>query len=173
MMEESDAQAIATGLLSVVQAALPGLQQLDDQSALQRHAPDKWSAKEIIGHLIDSAANNHQRIVRARFGDALVFDGYDQDAWVAVHGYHHVDWLELLTLWVALNRQIARAITSLDLADLERPRARHNLDVIGWETVPLDQPVTLSYLVRDYINHLRHHLRQIDGALAEEPLRQR
>jgi hypothetical protein len=164
---------LGDSLLDALDTTLPVLRSMEDDAVALRPAPGKWSHKEIIGHLIDSAMNNHQRIVRARYTDDLSFPGYDQDAWVRLHEYQSVAWLELLTLWVALNRQLARAIASLDDDSLTRPRAVHNLNVIGWETVPAAEPVTLAYLVRDYVNHLRHHLRQIDPGLVPAPELQR
>jgi hypothetical protein len=50
-------------------------------------APDRWSKKEILGHLIDSAANNHQRFVRAQGTPRLEFPGYEQEFWVATQAY--------------------------------------------------------------------------------------
>ena len=63
-----------------------------------------WTKKEILGHLIDSAAINHQRFVRAQFTDDLVFDGYVQDDWVKVQDYQNRDWRELVELWHGYNR---------------------------------------------------------------------
>jgi hypothetical protein len=134
-----------------------------DEEAGRRPAPGKWSPKEIIGHLIDSAANNHARFVRAQTSDDLMFDGYDQDAWVRVQQYGDRQWSELVQLWHAYNRHLAAVMASADPAALERPRRRHNLDAIAWQPVNRDSPATLDYFMRDYVAHMKHHLRQILG----------
>src|SRR4051812_26490037 len=73
-------------------------------------SPNKWSAKQMIGHLIDSAANNHQRFVRAQFMNDLVFPGYDQDAWVEVQKYNDEAWSNLVNLWASYNLHLAHLI---------------------------------------------------------------
>ena len=141
--------------------------------AAEAPAPGKWSPAEIIGHLIDSASNNHQRFVRARFRADLRFDGYDQDAWVQAQAYRSAPWLGLIELWVAFNLHLARVIENTPHDVLTAEREDHNLDLLAWEAVPAEKPVTLEYFMRDYVAHMKHHLRQIDPTLAEPPSRQR
>ncbi|HMD33354.1 MAG TPA: DinB family protein [Vicinamibacterales bacterium] len=132
---------------------------MDDAETAARPAPGKWSPKEIVGHLIDSAVNNQARFVRAQAQDDLVFAGYDQDAWVRAQRYNDRSWRDLVETWRALNGHVAAVmrVTPSDVAD--RPRARHNLAEIGFQQPP---PVaTLAFLMRDYVVHLQHHLRQI------------
>ena len=129
--------------------------------ASRRPSPGKWSAKEIIGHLIDSASNNHGRFVRAQLCDDLVFEGYDQDAWVRVQRYQERPWPDLVGLWQTYNHHIANLMESADAEALERPRARHNLHRLGWQPIAESEPATLAWFMRDYVGHLEHHLRQI------------
>src|SRR6516164_10921111 len=68
-----------------------------------------WSAKEELGHLLDSAANNHQRIVRAQLEEHPAMPGYDGDAWVALHQYQRRDWRSLIERWAVLNQQLLTA----------------------------------------------------------------
>ncbi|MCB0841112.1 MAG: DinB family protein, partial [Bacteroidetes bacterium] len=82
--------------------------EIEDLLASKHPAPGKWSSKEILGHLIDSAANNHRRFVQAAYQDDFVFDGYDQDKWVAVQRYNEVPWIFLLDLWKSYNLHLAR-----------------------------------------------------------------
>ena len=89
-------------LEKAVEAAFRSLSVLPDDAAARRPSPGKWSPKEIIGHLIDSASNNHQRFVRAQLQDDLVFPGYAQDEWVAAQRYQDGPWRELLELWRAV-----------------------------------------------------------------------
>jgi hypothetical protein len=128
-----------------------------------RRAPDKWSPKETIGHLIDSAANNHQRFVRAQFTDDLVFPAYEQDNWVAVQHYQQESWPALVQLWLSYNLHLLHLISHIPEPKLTQSRREHNLDRIAWQTVNRNEPVTLEYFIRDYIAHMQHHLRQIFG----------
>jgi hypothetical protein len=121
----------------------------------------KWSKKEILGHLIDSASNNHQRFVRAQFQDNLVFLGYDQDEWVRVQNYQYVNWFSLVELWKGFNFQIAHLAGEIPDKTLLEQRAEHNLYDIASVGIPKEQPATLVYFIHDYYFHLRHHLYQI------------
>jgi len=131
-----------------------------DADANMRPAPGKWSKKEVIGHLLDSASNNHGRFVRAQLQDDLVFPGYDQDAWVRVQKYQQRRWVDLVRAWHTYNHQIANTMEAADSAALARPRARHNLHELAWKHVPASKPTTLDYFMRDYVGHLKHHLAQ-------------
>jgi hypothetical protein len=148
-------------LSTTVVEATASLAAIPDEVAGRRPAPGKWSPKEIIGHLIDSAANNHQRFVRAQLQDDLVFPGYAQDTWVEVQRYQEAPWQGLLTLWRAYNLHIARLIEAMPDDTRMKERRRHNLHELAWQPVPADTPTTLDYFMRDYVLHLQHHLRQI------------
>jgi len=149
----------AVRLLATLERALPALRALGDADAARRPAPGKWSPKELVGHLVDSASVNAERFVRARFADDLVLPGYDQDAWVEAQGYADAPWDELVTLFDALNRHVARIMAATPEGDRARERRAHNLDAIAFRTVPTSEPTTLSYLMADYVDHLEHHLR--------------
>lgn len=131
--------------------------------AARRPTPDAWSAKEIIGHLIDSAANNHQRFVRAQWQDDLVFPGYEQEGWVSSQGYQDADWFLLVDLWSLYNQHLAQVMRRIPDAVRLRLHTQHNLHVRAWTTVPESEPTTLDYFMRDYVRHLQHHLRQLDA----------
>ena len=120
-----------------------------DADAAAGLAARKWNRKELLGHLIDSAANNHQRIVRAQLGDALVFPGYEQDSWVAAQRYRTRAWSELVDVWIAFNTQVASAIESV-------PETKLATRCV----INAGDPVTLEFLMKDYLRHLRHHLAQ-------------
>lgn len=148
-------------LRATVRDAAERLLAMNDEDAARRPAPGKWSPKEVIGHLIDSAANNHQRFVRAGYQDDLLFQGYEQDGWVERQRYQEEPWRELVELWRAYNLHIAHVMDAVPEEERLRPRARHNLHQLAWQLVPADQPATLDYFMRDYIGHLKHHLRTL------------
>jgi hypothetical protein len=151
-------------LRGTVERAAAALLAIPEEASARRPAPGKWSPREIVGHLIDSAGTNHQRFVRAQLQDDLVFPGYDQDAWVRVQDYQGEEWRALVELWRALNLHLARVMALTPAATRLRVHVRHNLHRIAWQTVPEDRPATLDYFMRDYVGHLKHHLRQILGA---------
>jgi hypothetical protein len=127
----------------------------------------QWSARQILGHLIDSAANNHPRFVRAQFTHDLSFPGYDQEQWVAAQYYQDEAWPALIHLWKSYNDHLAHVINHIPAAVLQRRRWPHTLDRIAWQTVSADEPTTLEYLIRDYIGHLNDHIKQILAALEQ------
>ncbi|HEV7705608.1 MAG TPA: DinB family protein [Gemmatimonadaceae bacterium] len=142
---------------------MPKLTAIQDAAASLPRAPEKWSRKEIVGHLIDSASNNHERFVRAQFTDDLICPTYDQDGWVRVQRYRDAPWSELVGLWSHFNVQLARVIEATPAEVRARPRARHNLDRVAFRPLPKGDPATLEYLMADYVAHLEHHLAQILG----------
>ena len=152
---------VETELREAVASVTPRLQALSDAQAGRPPAPGKWSPKEVIGHLVDSASNNHQRFVRARFTEDLVFPGYQQEEWVKAQRYASAPWAELVGLWSNFNLHLARVIEATPADVRLKPRARHNLHELAWKAVPQNEPATLEYFMRDYVGHLRHHIAQI------------
>lgn len=126
-------------------------------------APGKWSPREVIGHLIDSAAHNHRRFVEAQSTEHLEFTGYEQASSVDLQGYNEESWDQLIQLWKLYNLHLLHLIRRISPEQLKRPRLKHNLHQIAWQPVRADQPATLEYFIRDYLGHLKHHLRQISG----------
>lgn len=145
---------LADDLIATVEAAAARLRVLPEAAVSARPAPGKWSRKEILGHLIDSAANNHHRFVRAQDADPFVFPKYEQEAWVSRQGYAGGSWIELIELWRLYNRHLARVIRRI-------PAARLGVAC----RIGSNEPVTLAYLIEDYLAHLKHHLSQ----LVQEP----
>ena len=141
---------VADELRRVVDAAAEDLSRVDDAAASVRPAPGKWCYKEIVGHLIDSASNNHQRFVRAPGLNLFAFPGYEQDGWVAMQGYPDRDWLELIALWRLYNRHLADIVVRISEPDL-RVECR----------IGAYEPSSLGYLVEDYLVHLKHHLKAL------------
>src|SRR5580692_6638154 len=97
-------------LQRAVESAEPRLRKITDQEAAKPILRGGWSSKQVIGHLIDSASNNHQRFVRASLQPSLDFPGYDQDGNVRVQAPQEADWSLLVSLWAAYNRYLAHII---------------------------------------------------------------
>jgi hypothetical protein len=110
----------------------------------------KWSRRELIGHLIDSASNNHQRFVRAQIDGVLTFPGYEQESWVERQAYKDESWADLTAFWKSYNLHLLHIISHM---------SNDKLDVSC--TIGSGEPVTLRFLAEDYVKHLKHHLEQI------------
>jgi len=137
--------------LAEILATVPAqLSAISDEDAARRSGPDRWAPKEILGHLIDSAANNHQRFVRGQLVERLDDPSYEQERWVAVQHYQKEPWPDLVSLWVAMNRHLLHIMRNVDRSKLETP-----VSIRGDATVPL------SHVMTDYVRHLEHHLGQI------------
>ena len=144
-------QRVADELIRVVVEAANQLRTVGEAVAAAKVRPDVWSIKEIVGHLIDSAANNHQRFVRAQQTDAFASPGYEQDTWVRLQGYQDRPWLELIEFWALYNHQLSHVIRRI-------PEPALGVTC----RIGANESVTLSFLVEDYLVHLRHHLKQIE-----------
>jgi hypothetical protein len=141
---------IAQQIKSLISRVEPQLSRMNHDEMGFKPDPDKWSKKEILGHLIDSAANNHQRFVRAVDNVAVRFPTYDQNEWVRIQRYNEMSWSFLVTLWSAYNRHLSHIIEFIP-EDAESSPCN-----IGKE-----EPVTLEFVVKDYLRHLQHHLKDI------------
>jgi hypothetical protein len=132
----------AVQLRAAIEQALPRLLAISDAQASQVPAPGKWCAKEVIGHLLDSANNNLARFVRLQTTDHLHFEGYEQEAWVQAQGYADTDWHELLELWARCNRHIARVMDRVPNDAAHRQRREHK--PLGSTSAPLPADSTSS-----------------------------
>ena len=143
---------LARALRAEVEEAAVRLRGFGETDVTRDRGAGKWTKKEVLGHLIDSAANNHQRFVRAQFVNPFIWPGYDQQSWVSLHRYRDRPWVELVDLWVALNRHVAMVIESVPAEKLQTPC-----------TIGDHEPASLEWCMRDYLRHLKHHLAQIAG----------
>lgn len=142
----------ARTLLQFVDEHQPLLLAISDTMAAYSPSPEKWSRKQIVGHLIDSATNNHHRFIRLQLAPELAFPGYQQNEWVDLNGYTARPWGELVALWAGYNRHLAHVIERIDPAALP-----HIWDNGSYR-------LTLEFIATDYVDHLRHHLEQIADA---------
>ena len=139
------------------------LLEISDEASARPRSEGKWSPRQIIGHLIDSASNNHQRFVRAQLSDDLVFAGYEQEGWVSLQNYQAKDWQELLQLWRLYNQHILHLVSLIPEETRMKLRYKHNLHQIASENLSESEPVTLDWFIRDYLDHMKKHLKQILG----------
>jgi len=118
-------------------------------------ADDKWSLREIIGHLIDSASNNHQRFVRLQFGDLLDFPAYDGEEWVRIQKYTNAQWDVLVEIWYRYNCLILHIIENI------YETAYKNVWIKNEDAIPLER------LVNEYYRHIELHIEHFNGRYAE------
>jgi hypothetical protein len=128
----------------------PRLVDLSGDAVAHKAAPDHWSKKELLGHLIDSAVNNQVRFVRAQSAPRLEFLRYEQEFWVATQGYATESWPDLVNLWLLLNRHLLHVVKAMPAAVLP-----HECVIAGYAEM------TLEALIVDYVRHMEHHLTQL------------
>ena len=149
--------AVATELLQLVHAFADRLREIPEHDFSHKPLPTRWSKKEILGHLCDSAHNNLRRFICAQYENIPPNIVYDQDQWVALQDYQHVPQEELIVFWKLLNKRIAHLISTV-------PPQRYALTCNTGKNTPALH--SLEWLASDYIRHLKHHLNQIfPGAL--------
>jgi DinB superfamily len=128
------------------------LSAVSDNESLARLREGGWSKREILGHLIDSALNNHQRFVRASLDGSYAGPSYQQQGWVNMHGYGSMEWPVLLDHWRAQNELLCEVVDRI-------PEDRLNAECRIGDSAPM----TLQALVEDYLSHLEGHVGQIVG----------
>jgi hypothetical protein len=133
--------------LAAADAAISGLTE-ERASTLVRDGG--WLRKEVLGHLIDSSINNHVRFVAAAAAGEYVGPGYDQPNWVRLNGYAAQTWADVLAQWRMRNSALSRVVEHIPAEALRTIC-----------TVGKYQPVTLEFLITDYLDHLEQHISQI------------
>ena len=129
---------------------IPGLlSKISEDDFSSKPSPGKWSKKEMLGHVIDSATNNHHRFVRAQFEDRPTIT-YNADEWVEASNYQSMPTQQLISFWHLYNQHLAELIR-------QQPKEIMTKECYsGYET-----PRTLEWLFDDYVVHLEHHLREM------------
>ncbi len=135
-----------------LEQAEAALNAITEQQAAVSFRPGGWLRKDVLGHLLDSAINNHQRFVRAALDGHYEGPGYQQEAWVRLHGYGALSWAALLNSWRDRNAMLARIVERIE------EQCLHAQCKVGDH-----DPVTLEFLIEDYLRHLEHHVCQITG----------
>jgi hypothetical protein len=134
-------------LEQIVLTYTPLLNNLEEQEVMYKSSPEKWSKKELIGHLIDSAQNNIRRMVVAQYEEKPHII-YAQDTWVQAAGYQNYPLFELIKIWELLNKHMIRVLKNIPASMHEREVSTGSLHSIQW-------------LAADYNKHLFHHLHQV------------
>jgi hypothetical protein len=140
-------QISATELKNIIDEYLPKLSALNNNESSIKPLPNKWSQKELIGHLIDSAQNNIRRFIVAQY-EENPFIVYKQDNWVTTNNYQSYPLNDLINLWYLLNKQICFILNNTSKDKLKRTCQTESLHTIEW-------------LAEDYNKHMKHHLHQI------------
>lgn len=124
------------------------LTEISEENMSTKPSPTKWSKKEIIGHLIDSATNNHHRFVRGQF-ENIPEISYNQNNWNEFSFYNQIESKQIISFWTIYNKQIIEIIKRIPKENLEKQiKIGNNI-------------LTLEFLIIDYVEHLEHHLKQI------------
>ena len=155
-MNKNSFASVAKELIRTIDQTYAALKALSEEETSLRPKPNKWCKKEILGHLLDSASNNHQRFVRAALTGKLTFPGYQQAELVDLQRPREVSWGLLVELWSSYNRYLAHVISIL-------PEGAANVIC----NIGDNPPCTLLYIADDYVAHLKHHLNQILGTKFE------
>jgi hypothetical protein len=138
-------------LQTVIAEAEPRLRAIADRAAGAAPSdPKGWSKKQELGHLADSAINNRVRIIKAALEGEFTGPSYDGVGWVNMGGYATAPWLDVIDLWKSLNQSLAAVLEAVPSERLTAPCRIGN-----------DGPVTLEFLIDDYIVHMQHHLDHI------------
>ena len=141
---------VAQHLRESIETAKPRLLSLIESRASEKPYPDKWSIKEILGHLVDSASTNHQRIVRMQAASDIGAFSYEQMHWVNSQHYQSERWDDLVNVWYFYNKHLAHIIEHINPVSLTSVC-----------DIDYGKPMTLQFIAEDYVRHLQHHLDQI------------
>lgn len=160
--------SLANKLQEILRAAAPLLSQVTEAEWNAKPDPERWSKKEILGHLVDSAYNNHQRFVRGAYREDLCFEGYDQNAWVRRNAYQQRPVEDVVGTFFTSQHHLAFTIATLPTDRLDRETSEHNFHRMAMRKVPAGAPRSLGFLIEDYLFHLVHHLQQIVPGLEAE-----
>ncbi|MDT8067091.1 MAG: DinB family protein [Terriglobia bacterium] len=131
------------------------LRVITEFEASEPYKPDVWTRKQVLGHLIDSAINNHVRFAVAALDAEYSGPAYHAQGWVAIHDYANMQWSELLELWKAHNALLARVVRQIADDKLAAQCRIGN-----------DPPVTLRYVIEDYLRHMEEHVTEITESQA-------
>ena len=150
---------ITTGIARVIATWENKLMNLQTEVISNRFNVQNRSIKQLLGHLIDSASNNHQRMIRLQYNSELVFPDYrqDNDRWIAIQNYQDANWPNLVQLWKFFNLHMIQVIQSTDNSRLQNQ----------WKDFE-GTSVTLDQMIVGYLDHLNLHMNEIQELIDNE-----
>jgi hypothetical protein len=140
-------KAIASELNKIIEHHVSSLRSVNEEEFHFKPSPTKWSKKEILGHMVDSAQNNIRRFIVAQYDERPKIV-YNQDKWVSITNYQQYPLTDLINLWYQLNKHICQILTFMSTEMSNRQAQTEELHDLRW-------------LAEDYIRHLLHHLHQV------------
>lgn len=148
-------EQLANDFSARLASAESDLRVITELEATEAYKPDAWTRKQVLGHLIDSAINNHVRFVMAALDGEYSGPAYHAQGWVAMHDYANMLWSDLIVLWKAHNELLTRVVRQV-------PEDKLTAEC----RIGSDQPVTLRYVIEDYLHHLEEHITEITESQA-------
>lgn len=136
-------------LKDLVEKIPSDLKNISEEEFSMRSDPSKWSKKQLLGHLIDSVANNHQRFIRTQYENTPSLS-YEQNKWNELNHYQELESKQLIQLWTSYNQHLVEIIKRIPEENLKRECY-----------ISIEKKVNLGFLIDDYVLHLEHHLHQI------------
>jgi hypothetical protein len=147
MQQYAMSSALANFLTETIEREIPNLRAITEEQSTLRRGEGKWCPREELGHLIDSASNNHIRFVRTTLDGEFRGPSYLADDWVRLHGYRDISWESIVALWLRFNKLLTT------LVDRIPEDALHSPCYIG-----SGEPSNLGFVIEDYVLHMQHHL---------------
>ena len=143
---------VTNGILKYIDTWEQKLIDLPVDTITNKRNKQNRTIKQILGHLIDSAANNHQRMIRLQYNERLEFPDYqqDNDLWIVLQDYQNADWITIIQLWKYYNLHMIHVIKSVDQTKLDN----------SWQSFE-DITVTLRQMIEGYLSHIELHLNEI------------
>jgi hypothetical protein len=158
-MDKDNVHQAAAEIRRLVEQYEAVLLKISEPAPRGKKTPGGWTVREVLGHLIDSATNNHHRLLRLRLAAELSFPDYgpDIDAWISLQQYDRRGWAELLTIWHGLNLHLAQVL------ETAAP------EVYGHRWIrPGSESVSFEEMAVDYVRHMNYHLRQVEELLPKQ-----
>jgi len=158
MSVNTDFTNITDGVCQVIESWEQRLALLSENTISNKRNKQNRTIKQLLGHLVDSASNNHQRMVRLQYNENLVFPDYtqDNDLWIVLQDYQHTDWNNLIMLWKSFNLHIVHIINSVDKSKLNN--CWHDFE---------GNKVTLNDMINGYLGHLHLHMGEIEELIEQ------
>lgn len=153
--------SLSEQLQKIIEESIDPLGKISESKWSHKKSETSWSKKQILGHMIDSCYNNHGRFLRAEANNSLIFDAYDQDKWVELNNYEERDADEIIDTFILAHLHLVNLIENISESVLNRKTAEHNFHERSMRKVNKGDELSLSFMIEDYIFHLKHHMKQV------------